>query len=220
VKLTLSVAVIVLLAGMPAPAHRLDEYLQGTLISVEKNRIDAQITLTPGVAVFPILLAEIDTDGNGVISAAEQQAYADRVLGDLSLRIDDQPLAPQLLSMEFPALDEMKAGRGQIRIEFSANLPRGGPNRKLIFENHHQSGIAAYQVNCLVPRDPDIRILAQNRNYSQSFYELDFVQATAQFGLGTVALLLAAGLTLLWRRLAGYRWGGLSRLRTRPRILT
>jgi hypothetical protein len=227
-KRRLLAAAIVLLTGLPARAHRLDEYLQGTIISIEKNRIDAQITLTPGVAVFPIVLADIDTDGNGVISASEQQAYADRVLGDLELRIDGQPLAPQLLRMEFPAIEEMKAGRGEIRIEFSANLPRGGPNRKLIFENHHQRGIAAYQVNSLVPRDPDIRILAQNRNYTQSFYELDFVQTGARSSLpipawfpnsreplGTAALLLAAGLTLLWRRTSLVIAGGNGFVRSR-----
>ncbi len=67
---------------------------------------------------------------------------------------------------------------GEIQIEFSANLPAGGSNRKLVFENHHQSRIAAY-LNCLVPRDPNIRILAQNRNENQSFYELSYVQAEA-----------------------------------------
>ena len=58
-------------------------------------------------------------------------------------------------------------------------------------------------MNCLVPRDPDIRILAQNRNYSQSVYELDYVQTGVRqealasswwpgnrAGLGAVALLL------------------------------
>ncbi len=179
-KPTLAAAAIFLLAGKPGFAHRLDEYLQGTIISIGENRVYAQITLTPGVAVFPILLADIDTDGNGVISAVEQRAYAGRILQDLSLKIDNQPLAPELLSMEFPSIEEMKAGRGEIRIEFSGNLPGGGPNRRLIFENHHQTRIAAYQVNCLIPRDPNIRIRAQNRNYSQSFYELEFVQRDAQ----------------------------------------
>jgi hypothetical protein len=210
-KRILWAAAILLLAGTPALAHRLDEYLQGTIISVEKTRVDAQITLTPGVAVFPMLIADIDTDGDGVISAVEQHAYVARILRDLSLKIDGQPLTPRLLSMEFPAIEEMKEGRGEIRIEFEAHLPLGGTNRKLTLENHHQSRVAAYQVNCLVPRDPDIRILAQNRNYSQSFYELDFVQAGArsnaqsltwlagaQKPLGTVALLLVAWLALLW----------------------
>ena len=157
-------AAILLLAATHALAHRLDQYLQGVIISIEKNRVDAQITLTPGVSVFPALLAEIDTDGDGIISAVEQRAYAERVLHDLSLKIDDRPLTPKLLSAEFPTIEQMRNGLGEMRMEIEAGLPAGGAHRKLTFENHHESGIAAYQANCLVPRDPDIRILTQNRN--------------------------------------------------------
>ena len=46
----LAAAVILLLAGTPALAHRLDEYLQGTLISVEKARLQAQMTLDSRVS--------------------------------------------------------------------------------------------------------------------------------------------------------------------------
>jgi len=206
-KCTLMAAAIVVLAGTPALAHRLDEYLQGTLIAVEKNRIDAQITLTPGVAVFPALLAGIDTDGNGVLSATEQHAYEDRILRDLSFKIDGRPVTPHLLSAQFPAVDEMKEGRGEIRIELEADLAGGGPRRKLTFENRHESRIAAYQVNCLVPRDRDIRILAQNRNYTQSFYEVEFAEPAAQRPPGTAALLLVAGVALLWRRRQSWQRG-------------
>jgi hypothetical protein len=180
-KTRLVAAAILFLAGMPALAHRLDEYLQATLISVEKNRVQAQMTLTPGIAVYSAVLAKIDTDADGVISETERRAYAERVLGDLSLAIDGHRLTPQLLSLHFPSIDEMKEGLGQIQLEFNADLPRGGLNRKLVFENYHQSRIAASQVNCLVPRDPDIRIVAQNRNYSQSHYELDYAQAGVSF---------------------------------------
>jgi hypothetical protein len=79
--------------------------------------------------------------------------------------IGGHQLQLRLVSMEFPAVEQMKEGLGEIRIEFAADVPRGSANRRLIFENHHQSGIAAYLVNCLVPRDPDIRVSAQNRNY-------------------------------------------------------
>ena len=211
-KPALSAAVIFLLTATPALAHRLDEYLQGAIISVGKDRVTAQLTLTPGVAVFPVVVAGIDIDGNGVISDIEQHAYSSRLLRDLSLKIDGQVLTPRLVSMQFPAIEEMKAGRGEILIEFAADLPPGSSHRKLTFENHHQNRIAAYQVNCLVSRDPDIRILAQNRNYSQSFYELDFVEGGVRSNpsslarlldnkepLGTVALLLVASLAFLWR---------------------
>jgi hypothetical protein len=209
------VAALVLLGGTPALSHRLDEYLQGVLISIGKDRVQAQITLTPGVAVFPFVLAGIDADGDGLLSEAEQRAYAAKVLGDLSLAVDGHPLAAQLISRQFPTFDEMKEGRGQIQIEFQADLPSGGPNRRLTFENRHHSGIAAYQVNCLVPRDPDIRVVAQRRNDSQSIYQLDYVQAgvrsDSSFAWGPadrvslcmIALVLLARFALLlWRRRA------------------
>jgi len=85
-------AAILLLATTPAFAHRLDEYLQATLISVEKDRIQVEIRLTPGIAVLPIVLAKIDADGDGIISQAEQRAYAQRILQDLPLSIDGDPL--------------------------------------------------------------------------------------------------------------------------------
>jgi hypothetical protein len=211
---------ILLLAGTTASAHRLDEYLQATIISVEKDRIQTQIRLAPGVAVFPTVIANIDSDADGVISEAEQLAYAERVLGDLSLTIDGDRLQLRLVSSKFATIEEMKEGRGEIQLEFNADVPRGGPDRRLIFENKHQSRIAAYLVNCLVPRDPDIRVTAQDRNYQQSFYQLDYVQAGVRSGavsaswwpnsgwLGTGALLLFLlmflllflGLAFVWRR--------------------
>lgn len=202
-----AIACAILLAiGTPASAHRLDEYLQATTISVEKDRVQAQMRLTPGVAVFPIVLAAIDTDGDGVLSEAEQRAYAERLLRDLSLTIDGARLRLRLVAWKFGKTEEMKEGRGDIQLAFNAEVPRSGPNRRLVFENHHQSRIAAYLVNCLVPRDPDIQVTAQHRNYQQSRYELDYVQAgvrsepqSVTWRSGTVAFLVFAQIALLWR---------------------
>ena len=174
-------AILVGVAG-PAFAHRLDEYLQATTISVEKDRVHAQIRLTPGVAVFPILLASIDTDADGVISASEQRAYAERVLRDLSLTVDGDPLQLRLVSSKTATTEEMREGRGDIQLEVDADVPRGGHNRRLEFENHHESRIAAYLVNCLVPSDPDIRVTAQDRSYDQAFYQLDYVDSAGRSG--------------------------------------
>ena len=205
-KTTLAIAAL-LFTGLRAGAHRLDEYLQATLISVEKDHVQAEIRLTPGVAVLPIVLASIDADGDGVISQSEQHAYAARVIRDLSLTVDGDRLRLQLVSMQFPKLEEMKEGLGEIQLQVRADLPRGGGNRKLVFENHHQSRIAAYLANCLVPHDPDIRIAAQNRNYEQSLYQLDYEQAgSSGIGwMGALALLLSARLAFLWRQRGGKR---------------
>ena len=164
--------------GGVASAHRLDEYLQATLLSVEKDHVQASMRLIPGVAVASSVIANIDSNADGLFSAAEQGAYAERVLGEWSLTIDGNRLTPKRLSADFPRVDQMKDGLGEIRIEFTADLPRGGTNRRLILENLHPDLSAAYLVNCLVPHDPDIRIVAQTRNATQSFYQLDFAQAS------------------------------------------
>jgi hypothetical protein len=124
-KTRMAAAAIPLLAGIPALGHRLDEYLQAALIAVAKEHVQAQIRLTPGVAVFPIVLASIDSNGDGVISEIEQRAYAERVLRDLSLSVDGNHLPLRLVSMEFPTVAPMKDGLGEIRIEFDADVPRG-----------------------------------------------------------------------------------------------
>jgi len=206
-KSALAAAMLVLTAT-PAVAHRLDEYLQATLISVEKNRIQAEIRLTPGIAVLPIVLANIDADGDGVISEAERRAYVQSVLQDFSLSVDGDRLRVQLVSTKFPRIEEMEEGLGEIQLEITADLPSGYGHRRLVVENHHLNRIAVYLVNCLVPRDPDIRIAIQNRNYEQSFYELDYDQAGARpallsfssAGLSVLALLLSARVVFLWRR--------------------
>ena len=175
-KLIAAAAIILSVAG-PVSAHRLDQYLQATLISVEKDRIQGFMRMIPGVAVSSTVLSSVDKNADGILSKTEQQAYAEQVLRDVSISVDGKGLSPRLVSVEFPKAEEMKAGLGEIKIEFSAELPRGGANRKLVFENHHQSRIAAYLVNCLVPRDKDIHFTSQNRNELQSFYELEYTQA-------------------------------------------
>jgi hypothetical protein len=177
-----AVAVIVVSLGTTASAHRVDEYLQAALISLDSNKdkdhVEVFLRLTPGIAVSSQVLADIDTDGDGVISEIEQRIYAQRVLSDLSLAVDGYRLTPRLVSVDFPEIEQMKDGLGEIRIAFKAALPAGGPNRTLVFENHHQSQIAAYLVNCLTPHDRNIRVIAQNRNENQSFYQVDYVQTS------------------------------------------
>lgn len=173
------VAVVFFLLVAGAFAHRTDEYLQATIFSVETDRVDATMRLVPGIAVSSVVIGSIDTNDDGVLSAREQRDYAQHVLADLSLRVDGTILQPRLVAYEFPTVPMMKEGMGVIQIAFTAKLPPGGVNRRLVFENHHQRKIAAYLVNVLVPRDRNIRIVAQERNREQSSYQLDYDQAEA-----------------------------------------
>jgi HupE / UreJ protein len=175
-RIVTTAATLLSLVGV-ASAHRLDEYLQAIIISVDKDHVQASMRMIPGVAVSSSVIASIDSNGDGVLSPAEQRGYAERVLSDLSLTVDGRSVKPKLVSVDFPQIELMKEGIGEIHIEFTADLPRGGPNRQLILENHHQRQNAAYLVNCLIPQDRDIRIVGQTRNEQQSFYQLDYVQA-------------------------------------------
>ncbi len=212
-KIGTAFATVILLAfGNPAFAHRLDEYLEATTISLEKDRVAAQIRLTPGVAVFPLVIATIDTDHDGVISNAEQRAYAERVLADLALSIDGDRLRLQLVSTTFPKVEEMREGLGDIQVDFAAVVPAYGPRHKLVFDNHHLNPVATFLVNCLAPSDPDFQVISQSRNYEQSHYQLEYSQSDNRAGpfslawwsggrgwLGFVGLVLLLRFATLWR---------------------
>ena len=159
--------------------------------------------LIPGVAVSSAVIASIDTNGDGSLSGAEQSAYAQRVLSQLSLTIDGQRLKPQLVSASFPQIQEMRDGVGEIHIEYTAELPRGGPDRKLVLENRNRTQRAVYLVNALASSDPAISIVAQKRNTVQSTYELDYTQAGGSSRAGwwsnTVDAMSSLGLLSLFR---------------------
>src|SRR5262245_17787162 len=89
-----------------ASAHRLDEYLQATRVSLATNRIDLSLDLTPGVAVADQVLAAIDKNRDGRVSDDERAAYAQSVLTDLRIGLDEKSLKLSLVDVSFPALHE------------------------------------------------------------------------------------------------------------------
>ncbi|MBV8817497.1 MAG: HupE/UreJ family protein [Acidobacteriaceae bacterium] len=174
-------AVIAALLSLASPAfgHRLDEYVQAIIVSIESGRIQASMRLIPGVAVSGTVIAVADSNHDGVFSDAEQKAYADGVLRDLVLMDDGRRLNPVLQSVTFPLAADIQAGTGEIQIQFAADLPsRGGTQRTLVVENHHRPAMSVYLMNCLVPQDPGIRVTAQSRNQNQSFYRIDYTQSS------------------------------------------
>jgi hypothetical protein len=178
-KSRLAASFAILALASPSFAHRLDEYLQATLLSIEKGRVDVYMRLVPGVAVAPQVLASIDANGDEVISPAEARAYAEAVLREVSLHTGGGPSVLQFSSIEFPPLAEIRDGTGQIQLRFQASLPAASSTDRIVFENHHLPAISVYLANCLAPPKKDIRILGQNRNRNQSWYQVDYAPANA-----------------------------------------
>ncbi len=176
-KLAACMATVLLLCSMPAWAHRIDEYLQATILSLESNRAHASMRLIPGVMVAPSVIAMIDANHDGAFSGDETRAYADRVLGDLSLSIDGQAVKPKLDSWNIPDASELRDGLGEIHLEYHVDLPPStASNRILVLANRHLDESSVYLVNVEVPRESTLRIADQKRNPRQSVYELDYQQ--------------------------------------------
>jgi hypothetical protein len=178
-KTAAAIIAFVLLLGKTASAHRIDEYLQATILSVEGHRVQASMRLIPGMLVSSSVIAAIDSNHDGVFSEGEERAYAQRVLGDLSITINGRNVRPQLISWSFPQPAQMRNGLGEIHIGYTVDLPYGATNRALILTNHHLNYTSVYLMNVVLPQDRNIHILAQKRNEQQSVYELDYQQMSA-----------------------------------------
>lgn len=158
-----------------ASAHRLDEYLQATRISVDTNRINLSIKLTPGVAIADELLVVIDKDRDGRISNEEVAVYAHRVLKDIQVGLDETTLTLSLVDASFPAIREVKEGHGVIQINATARVGQlAVGSHTLSLTNAHLPAISVYLVNVLVPKDEALKITKQTRDEFQRTYRLEF----------------------------------------------
>src|SRR3984957_4240073 len=161
-----------------AAAHRLDEYLQATLIGVTRDGVDVEIHLTPGVAMLPVLIAVVDQDRDGRISSEEERAYVSRVVRELELRVDGVRAPLSLIESNFPNLEAMREGLGTIGIKLHA--ARSG--HELRFENRHLPQVSAYLVNCLAAPSDGLVVRRQERDEAQRSIEFEY-----SFGAGAVA---------------------------------
>jgi hypothetical protein len=160
-----------------AAAHRLDEYLQATLIGVTRDGTDVEIHLTPGVAMLPALMAVIDQDGDGRISSGEERAYVGRVAREVELRVDGAPAPLSVIESNFPTLEAMREGLGTIGIKL--HTARSG--HELRFENRHLPQVSVYLVNCLAASSDGLVVKRQERDEAQRSIAFEY-----SFGAGAV----------------------------------
>lgn len=163
------------MAPCGALAHRLDEYLQATLVTIEPEGLRLHINMTPGVTVAGEVITVIDGNKDGVISTNEGVAYAEALKRDLIVRLDDRLVTLQLVKWHLPALSELRAGEGVIQVEFSATTGTmtAGAHRVAV-ENRHLSKLSVYLLNAALPKNEAVQITKQKRNKNQSAGEIEF----------------------------------------------
>jgi hypothetical protein len=175
----LAVRLAVLALALPAVpsaalAHRLDEYLQATLVGIEPGGIKLMINLTPGVEVAEEVLARIDFNRDGLISASETATYFELVRRDLTLRLDADGLELEAVTAAMPTPAELRTGEGIIQFELAVATSLAAGRHVLVLENRHHPRIGVYLFNAALPAARSIEIARQQRNDDQSIGEIEF----------------------------------------------
>jgi hypothetical protein len=190
---------IALAALRSASAHRLDEYLHATRLSIDTNRVGLEIDLTPGVAVASQILGSIDTNGDGTISGPEGDAYARELLRSVALKVDGRAMSVKLMEVSYPPTHDMSLGVGIIRLRAAAEMRASGAGRhQLSFLNTHRPGSSVYLVNALVPANPRIQIGEQRRDSAQHGLTLDYTVIADAPSVRTFALIAGCVLAGRW----------------------
>jgi hypothetical protein len=196
--------VIAVGAGAGVCAHRTDEYLQAARIAIDPGQVQIELDLTPGIALADAILADIDRNRDGSLSAEEQQAYGSLVLSALTLEVDGTTARAQLGETSFPDADAIRRGEGTIRLHLAAALPRqSGGVHQLFFRNRHHPDRSVYLANALVPATTQVSVTAQRRDTDQTELTIDYLLRGAPARPPTIWLLgglaAAAMLTRLIR---------------------
>jgi len=204
-------AAIAVAGGTRVSAHRLDELLQAARIAIEPDRVELEMSLTPGTAVADDLIRQIDADGNGAFSGAEKQAYVDRTLSALVLRVDEGPRLPMAMaSASVPDAAAMRTGDGVIvlrAVAMASSLSAG--SHRLFFRNEHAPANSVYLANALVPESDQVAVTKQDRDGDQRELTITFAingapASTSRWvWIGLAGTLLATAL-LSRRRHAGH----------------
>jgi hypothetical protein len=202
---TIGAVVAILIVGVRVDAHRLDEYLQATRVSIELDRVTLEIDLTPGASLASKVIQWIDADGNGQLSGTERSAYAQQVIDSVTVSLDGMPKALALTDSAFPDFETMPLGTGTIRLRAAAGLPAAASGRHVLtILNSHRPETSVYLANAMVPADQRIAIASQRRDPSQSRLTLEYDVASGRWPW---VVLLALLLVIL-----GIRSGFLYRL--------
>lgn len=211
-KIVISALCLLCAVHLPAAAHVLNQYLQVAQIVLAPDGVRIELRLIPGIQVAEKICAKIDLDHDGRISGMEELAYAQRVLQDTELAINDVKTPLTLNEFQFPTQQEMREGLGTIRLTLAAATTLGSGNQqKKFFRNNHFPELGVYLVNALVPTKNDISISGQERDSLQREMRLSFdVTSANKSWIGVLRFCLCLALLIpQWkylRRFLHWQW--------------
>src|SRR5262249_34681619 len=131
---------LLMLIGGRVSAHRSDELLQAARIGIAPDRVEVELSLTPGIAVAEQFAG---------IDAARLKAD---VLRSIELSVDGRHLQLDRVPVTLADADNVRNGTGIIQVRATATVPPliDGAHR-LSFTNTYRREISVYLANALVP---------------------------------------------------------------------
>lgn len=129
-------ALLALLLGH-AGAHPLDEIVQGAYLSLAPGKVLLELDLSPGPLVVGKVLAALDPNGDGKVTAAEARAYAGKVLSQSTLTVDGKALPWRLDEIQVPAYGNLKTAGDTIKIYATAARPDRAGAHTLTYLNRY-----------------------------------------------------------------------------------
>ena len=139
-------ALLLLLGGL-AGAHPVDEVVQGAYLTLAPGKVLLELDLTPGEKVAGSVLGALDANADGQVSAAEERAYAARVLGQSSLTLGGAAAKWTLDTVTVPPLNILKVGGDTLKIYASAKRPDVAGKQTLGYQNRYQPAKSQYIAN-------------------------------------------------------------------------
>jgi hypothetical protein len=128
------------LAVLPrvAAAHPEDALVQRAFLTLRAHDVVIELDLTPGHRVAPLLLEEIDANGDGALDAAERVRYEQWVHREIGLHLSGGRLALVRGQSRWPTIDALRSGDGVIHLVFRARIgARAGGAQTVVFQNRH-----------------------------------------------------------------------------------
>jgi hypothetical protein len=147
---------LALLSGSAA-AHPVDEVVQGAYLTLVPGEVRLELDITPGTQVAGALLIALDTHADQSITDAQARAYAESVVQQSSLVLDDAAVPWSLESVSVPPYQNLKLASDTIKIYTVAKRPdRAGPHT-LRYENRYEPAKSQWIANIFLQPGPDWR---------------------------------------------------------------
>lgn len=162
-----------LLVLAPASAQAHPEHLgQSSYLTLGRSQVTLELEQSPGPGVAARLVARLDSDGDGALSPAEQQAYAREALAAQELRIDGQTAALTLTRAEMSSAEQLATGQARIRLIFVAHTSPLSPGKhQLSLENRHEPVPSSYMAHAF--GDSEVKVARQERDAPQKRLDVE-----------------------------------------------